>query len=202
MRLSPLAWLLRQRQLSASSRPLPQALSKARAADCHPKVKIQQGTVQGFVDDNYGLEQFFGIPYAKAPVGDLRFAKPQPVDTHPGSTIDATRFGNICMQPGAPSPLYNMSEDCLNINVVRPVGTTAKDKLPVLTWVYGGAFFVGSTPAYNASELVQKSVEIGKPIVFVAMNYRVGPFGFIGGSEIADSPTPPATPASMISGWP
>ncbi|KIS71747.1 uncharacterized protein UMAG_00182 [Mycosarcoma maydis] len=168
---------------------LPQVSYKADATASAPTVKLHQGTVRGLADDNYGLEQFFGIPYAKPPVGSLRFAKPQPLG--PASShktvIDATRFGDICMQTVAPSPLYNMSEDCLNLNVVRPKGTTAKDKLPVLVWIYGGAFRQGSTPIYNASELVQKSVEIGKPIVFVAISYRVGPFGFIGGSEIADS---------------
>lgn len=80
-----------------------------------------------------------------------------------------------------------MSENCLNLNVVRPKGISKDAKLPVLVWIYGGAFFAGNIPSYNASELVQKSVDIGKPIVFVAMNYRIGPFGFIGGSEVADS---------------
>ncbi|EST09801.1 Carboxylesterase, type B [Kalmanozyma brasiliensis GHG001] len=187
MRLSPLNLVAAAAAAVGLVSALPSVAPQPRGADCQPTVKLHQGTVRGIVDANYGLEQFFGIPYAKAPINNLRFAKPQPVDGHPGSTIDATRFGDICMQPAAPSPLYNMSEDCLNINVVRPVGTTEHAKLPVLTWIYGGAFFVGSTPAYNASELVQRSVDIGKPIVFVAMNYRVGPFGFIGGSEVADS---------------
>ncbi|CBQ67569.1 related to Lipase 2 precursor [Sporisorium reilianum SRZ2] len=168
---------------------LPQAAYRADySGSQQPTVKIHQGTVHGFVDHSYGLEQFFGIPFAKPPVGELRFAKPQHLDSSPSNKmIDATRFGNICVQSASPSPLYNMSEDCLNLNIVRPAGTTEHDKLPVLTWIYGGAFLQGSIPAYNASELVHKSVEIGKPIVFVAMNYRVGPFGFIGGSEVADS---------------
>lgn len=187
MRLSPLTLVAALAAAVGLVTALPPVAHQARGADCQPTVKLHQGTVRGIVDDSYGLEQFFGIPYAKPPINDLRFAKPQPVDAQPNAIIDATGFGDICMQPAAPSPLYNMSEDCLNINVVRPVGTTEHDRLPVLTWIYGGAFFVGSTPAYNASELVQKSVDIGKPIVFVAMNYRVGPFGFIGGSEVADS---------------
>ncbi|TKY90404.1 hypothetical protein EX895_000402 [Sporisorium graminicola] len=167
---------------------LPQAAYKAEYASSQPTVKIHQGTVQGVVDQGYRLEQFFGIPFAKPPVGELRFARPKHLDSSSSDRlIDATRFGNICVQTAQPSPLYNMSEDCLNLNIVRPKGTTENDKLPVLTWIYGGAFMQGSIPNYNASELVQKSVEIGKPIVFVAMNYRVGPFGFIGGSEIADS---------------
>ncbi|CDU23778.1 related to Lipase 2 precursor [Sporisorium scitamineum] len=174
--------------LASAVAALPQAAYKADYSTSSPKVKIHQGTVKGFVDHSYGLEQFFGIPFAKPSVGELRFAKPQHLDSSSSDKIiDATRFGNICVQSAQSSPLYNMSEDCLNLNVVRPQGTTEKDKLPVLTWVYGGAFMQGSIPAYNASELVAKSVAIGKPIIFVAMNYRVGPFGFIGGSEIADS---------------
>ncbi|SPO19816.1 related to Lipase 2 precursor [Ustilago trichophora] len=184
MRLSSLAAFVS----AASAVGFVSALPHNANTAANPTVQIHQGKVKGFVDESYGLEQFFGIPFAKPPVGELRFAKPQPVDLSKNTEIDATRFGDICMQPGPPStPLYNMSENCLNLNVVRPKGTTEHDKLPVLTWIYGGAFFAGSIPAYNASELVQKSVEIGKPIVFVAMNYRVGPFGFIGGSEIANS---------------
>ncbi len=61
------------------------------------------------------------------------------------------------MQPGPPTtPLYNMSEDCLNLNVVRPKGVSEDAKLPVMVWIYGGAFFAGSIPTFNASELVQK----------------------------------------------
>ncbi|KAJ9477006.1 Carboxylic ester hydrolase [Pseudozyma hubeiensis] len=188
MRLSSLpllAWAVTSFGVASA---LPQSPLSVRSDTTSPTVKLHQGTVRGSTDTSYGLEQFFGIPYAKPPVGSLRFAKPQPLDSSSShNLIDATRFGDICMQPPAPSPLYNMSENCLNLNVVRPKGTSAKDKLPVMVWIYGGAFLQGGTPSYNASELVQKSVEIGKPIVFVAISYRVGPFGFIGGSEVADS---------------
>ncbi|ETS63431.1 hypothetical protein PaG_01714 [Moesziomyces aphidis] len=182
MRL-PSVWLL------AAAAALRSVVALPADASCfQPTVHLPQGTVKGMVDDSYQLDQFLGIPYAKPPVGDLRFARPQPVDAS-DALIDASQFGDVCMQPPAG---FNMSEDCLNLNVIRPKGVAAGAKLPVLVWIYGGAFFAGSTPAYNASELVARSAQMGKPIVFVAISYRVGPFGFLGGKEIVADGTPNA----------
>lgn len=75
-------------------------------------------------------------------------------------------------------------EDCLTINVERPAGVKAGDNLPVLLWIFGGGFEVGSTTMYSGSNVIQKSIEVGKPVVFVAMNYRVAGFGFLPGKEI------------------
>ncbi|PWZ02862.1 alpha/beta-hydrolase [Testicularia cyperi] len=157
-----------------------------------PTIKLKQGKVQGYTDDNYGLDVFLGVPYAKAPVGKLRFAKPVPIDAS-NDVIDATKFGDVCMQVNNTRGIdVTMSEDCLHIDVIRPQGVKAGAKLPVLTWIYGGAFQVGATDFYNASQLVQRSVDAGKPIVFAAISYRVGAFGFLGGSELAKSKS--ATP--------
>ena len=88
-----------------------------------PIVRIQQGTVTGLTDSKYGIDHFFGIPFAKPPTGDLRFAKPVAVEPSPKSDTDATRFGDICMQPSRAEPtLYKVSENCLNLNIVRPQG--------------------------------------------------------------------------------
>lgn len=75
------------------------------------------------------------------------------------------------------SPLVNNSyisggEDCLTLDVLRPTGTTASSKLPVMLWIYGGGFELGSTAMYDGTSIVMRSVELGKPVVFVAMNYR------------------------------
>ena len=78
----------------------------------------------------------------------------------------------------------NAGEDCLTINVQRPAGTNANAKLPVLFWIFGGGFELGSTQMYDGTSLVAESVAQGKPIVFVAVNYRVGGFGFMPGKEI------------------
>jgi triacylglycerol lipase len=75
-------------------------------------------------------------------------------------------------------------EDCLTININRPTGTTSSSKLPVLFWIFGGGFELGSTLMYDGASLVADSITQGKPIIFVGANYRVGGFGFLPGSEI------------------
>jgi carboxylesterase type B len=86
------------------------------------------------------------------------------------------------------TPLFqaatNAGEDCLTVNVQRPAGTTSESKLPVLFWIFGGGFELGSTQMYDGTSLVAESVAQGKPVVFVAVNYRVGGFGFMPGKEI------------------
>lgn len=75
------------------------------------------------------------------------------------------------------SPLLNNSyiggqEDCLTLDVLRPSGTKSGSNLPVMLWIYGGGFELGSTAMYDGTSVVMRSVELGKPVVFVAMNYR------------------------------
>ncbi|KAJ2932843.1 hypothetical protein H1R20_g4252, partial [Candolleomyces eurysporus] len=79
-----------------------------------------------------------------------------------------------------------LSEDCLTINVHRPKGLTSSSKLPVLFWTYGGAFVIGSSNTYNGSEIVERSVARGTPLIFVNFNYRLGPLGFPQGQEADD----------------
>jgi carboxylesterase type B len=78
----------------------------------------------------------------------------------------------------------NVDEDCLTININRPTGTTSSSKLPVLFWIFGGGFELGSTLMYDGASLVADSITQGKLIIFVGVNYRVGGFGFLPGSEI------------------
>jgi carboxylesterase type B len=74
---------------------------------------------------------------------------------------------------------FNLSEDCLNLNVIRPSGK--HDKLPVLVWIYGGGLYTGSTadPQYNLSGIVKVSQDLGQPIIAVSMNYRLNMYGFL-----------------------
>ncbi|KAJ2920604.1 hypothetical protein H1R20_g16489, partial [Candolleomyces eurysporus] len=78
------------------------------------------------------------------------------------------------------------TKDCLTINVHRPKGLKPSAKLPVLFWTYGGSFIVGSSSTYNGSEIVERSVARGTPIIFVNFNYRLGPLGFPQGQEADD----------------
>ncbi|KAF2865152.1 Alpha/Beta hydrolase protein [Massariosphaeria phaeospora] len=149
------------------------------------------------------VDTFNGIPFAKPPVGPLRLKPPQPLTSGLG-TIDGTGIPKACPQfffsldeSGFPAnvlgtilntPLFqtvtNAGEDCLTINVQRPAGVTKDSKLPVLFWIFGGGFELGATQMYDGTSLVADSVKQGKPIVFVAVNYRMGGFGFLPGKEI------------------
>jgi len=132
-------------------------------------VKTQDGPVQGMVKD--GVRQFLGIPYAAPPVGNLRWKAPQP---HPAwtATLDASHFGDECPQilpfgRGRPN-----SEDCLSLNIYTP--NPAMSGLPVMVWIHGGSFLLGTGATYDGSELASK----GK-LVVVTINYRLGALGFL-----------------------
>ncbi|RDX42796.1 carotenoid ester lipase precursor [Lentinus brumalis] len=178
--------------------------------DRTPHVQLDRATLLGRA--NGSIESFLGIPYAQPPVGDLRLRLPQPIDSYNG-TVDATTFGNQCMQQtfamGDPSKLPTellqdlgqylgrfaihpdvpQSEDCLNLNIIRPANLPADAKLPILFWIYGGAFAVGSnaTPLHNGTAIVQRSIDLGEPVIYVAVNYRVNIFGFLGGSKVKEA---------------
>ncbi|WOO85374.1 putative secreted lipase [Vanrija pseudolonga] len=148
-------------------------------------------------------EAFTGIPFAQPPVGPLRLAPPVRITT-PLTNFDATQQAPACPQmladasandiisqvlnSVAANPFYISStkaqEDCLNINVYRPKGTVAGANLPVLFWIFGGGFEMGYNSQYDGGSLVANSVALGKPFVLVAVNYRVGGFGFMPGKEI------------------
>lgn len=168
-----------------------------------PTVTISspQATVAG--QAGLKVESFNGIPFAQPPTGSLRLKPPQLIESALGD-VDATGIAQSCPQfffatdtsefPGsvvgqlANIPLFqkitNAGEDCLTLNIRRPAGTTAEDKLPVLVWIFGGGFELGSSTTYDGASLVQNSIDLDMPIVFVAMNYRVGGFGFMPGAEI------------------
>ncbi|KAF2723326.1 alpha/beta-hydrolase [Polychaeton citri CBS 116435] len=167
-----------------------------------PAVTIQNGTVVGTTAGN--VDSFRGIPFAKPPVGNLRLKPPQSI-TQGFGTLAATGPSASCPQffvqtydtsnlPAsaiallADSPLFqvasNQKEDCLTMTVQRPTGTKAGDNLPVLFWIFGGGFEVGSNNMYDGSPIIRRSVQMGKPIIYVSVNYRVGGFGFLAGKEL------------------
>ena len=134
-----------------------------------PKViteaKVRQGKVRG--ERENGLGSFKAIPFAEAPVGELRWKDPVPKKAWDG-VLDATKFGGMPPQqtrswPGAPAP--NVSEDCLYLNIQTPAAST-KDKLPVLVWIHGGGFITGdanSNDGTNFADLQQYVVSWGDP---------------------------------------
>jgi para-nitrobenzyl esterase len=136
-------------------------------------VATDKGQVQGVIKN--GVREFKGIPYAAAPSGDLRWKLPQPHAKWTG-ILDASHFGPGCPQMaryGLTEAGYN--EDCLSINVTIPDTKLAKtEHLPVIVWIYGGAFVGGSTALYDLSHWAK----LGN-VVIVSMNYRLGVFGFM-----------------------
>ncbi|WP_242538596.1 carboxylesterase/lipase family protein [Trinickia acidisoli] len=148
------------------------------------RIDLPAGTIEGarsaFKDIE--LRAFRGIPYAAAPIGELRWKPPQPAAAW-GGVRQATQFGARCMQ----LPLFpmefrarQMSEDCLFLNVWTPARTDG-EKLPVLVYFYGGGFAAGdsSEPRYDGAALASRG------IVTVTVNYRLGVFGFLALPEMA-----------------
>ncbi|KAI1844192.1 hypothetical protein JX266_009676 [Neoarthrinium moseri] len=185
----------------AAALPAPNAApnTSPRADLLKTQVTIADGTVVGSV----GLvENFGGIPFAQAPVGPLRLKPPQKLTSSYG-TLDATGSGPSCPQMFFSTdgdlltsvlgnllntPLFQtvtgQTEDCLTMRVQRPVGTKAGAKLPVLLYIFGGGFELGSPQMYDGTSLILNGLAMGKPFIFVTVNYRVGGFGFLPGKEI------------------
>jgi len=147
-------------------------------------VKTEQGNVLGKTINNGKVKEFLGLPYAAAPVGNLRWKAPQPPAKWKGER-DATKFGAHCaqghlfddiiFQDGGPS------EDCLFLNVYTPADASKNSKLPVMFWIHGGGYATGasSEPRHNGDFLPLKGV------VLVTINYRLGVLGFLATSELA-----------------
>jgi para-nitrobenzyl esterase len=144
-------------------------IDRADAQD--PKVdvvSIDTGRIQGSTVS--GVISFKGIPFAAPPVGKLRWRPPQPPAKWKG-VRQVTQFGHDCMQ--VPSIFSNSpSEDCLYANIWVPEGHG--QNLPVMVWIYGGAWVVGgsSLKAFDGAGLASKG------LVVVSFNYRLGRFGY------------------------
>ncbi|KAL5503964.1 hypothetical protein ACEPAH_8036 [Sanghuangporus vaninii] len=148
-------------------------------------VNTTSGVFQGVLTSN-GTEHWLGIPFAHPPVGSLRFKAPVPITTVPEGIRSASTFGDAC--PQLPATLgAPMSEDCLYLNVWRPNGTSPDAKLPVLAYIYGGQWTSGaaSIHTYDPTRLINRSIEIGKPFIYVNFNYRINTFGFLASSHVA-----------------
>ena len=171
---SPLRW-----------RSLPPVTTLAAITD---PVKTSDGQMSG-VTLSSGVRAFKGIPFAAPPVGSLRWKEPQPAARWKG-VRKADTFGNVCVQPSQPKRVPNnvavdlpdspkMSEDCLYLNVWTDA-KRANAHLPVMFWIYGGAYTegAGSSPHNDGEALAHKGV------VLVTFNYRLGPFGFFSHPEL------------------
>ncbi|KAF8608658.1 alpha/beta-hydrolase [Ceratobasidium sp. AG-I] len=139
----------------------------------------------GLRNTTAGQDYFLGIPFAKPPVGALRFKPPVPWSSSHTTVLNATSNGFSCEQGRLGSVDNAESEDCLTLNIWKPTNVTGK--IPVMVWIYGGSFYLGDIQQYPGNFLVERSMETGKPVIYVAMNYRLGLFGFPPGQAAADA---------------
>ncbi len=154
----------------ACAQARPHQRSRTHPAHDASMVMTDEGPVQGVAAGNH--REFLGIPYAAPPIGALRWQAPV---SHTAWTtpLDATSFRASCAQVSfVPGLANHSSEDCLYLNIYTPNPT--RGHLPVMVWIHGGTFLVGSGEDADGSVLAVK----GK-VVVVTINYRLGPFGFL-----------------------
>ncbi|MBI1227616.1 MAG: carboxylesterase family protein [Bacteroidetes bacterium] len=144
---------------------------------------IENGTIEGNYDTKTGIQKYFGIPFAKPPVGGLRWKAPQPADNWQG-VKQTKQFGPRAMQKLVWGDMHSrsngVSEDCLYLNVWTPAKRNTKG-LPVLVYFYGGGYVAGdgSEPRYDGEHMAQEG------IVVVTCNYRLNIFGFFAHPELS-----------------
>jgi para-nitrobenzyl esterase len=148
-------------------------------------VETAHGPVRG---GNYGSVRVWkGIRYAAPPVGALRFRAPQ-LPERWTEAADATRYGPACPQPVFPNMPLDLGapqgEDCLRLNVWASSDTEPGDGKPVMVWLHGGAYVLGSgsQALYDGRRLAG-----GGEVVVVTVNYRVGALGFLDLSSFSTS---------------
>ncbi|XP_065175799.1 para-nitrobenzyl esterase-like [Sycon ciliatum] len=158
-------------------------MSVANALDMNsvaPPVAVTNcGPMKGTWED--GVAVFRGIPYAKPPTGDRRWRPSLKLEKNSGcweGTLDATKFGNVCMQLQTPDGSTKIgNEDCLYINVMTSQRTFDAQQ-PVAVWIHGGYLMFGSggEPAGYAPN---PAFTNNTGVVAVSFNYRLNAFGFL-----------------------
>ena len=133
-------------------------------------IRTPSGTVHGV--SAAGTRQFLGIPFARPPVGALRWRAPQPVPPW-HATLDATKPGADCPQIVPVVNVETGSEDCLFLNVFAPRAVPATPR-PVMVWIYGGGFTEGGSMDDSPANFAANN-----DTVAVSFNYRLGPLGFL-----------------------
>lgn len=182
--------------------PKPKLVKAFNGNKKHGKpVSTEAGDYIGIFNDDRSVELFAGIPYAKPPVGDLRFKEPQDPDKLKDPLI-CDNFGPMAMQKRSSNLKnnlvqfagyhdyvwfdyanhykYMMSEDCLYLNIWRPAGLKGDEKLPVIVYIHGGALKTGQPwyDDYSGENIAKENV------IFVNFGYRLGVFGFLALKEL------------------
>lgn len=147
------------------------------------QVAIEHGLIEGNYDTKTGIQTYFGIPFAKPPVGNLRWKAPQPLAKWTG-VKQTKKFAPRPMQKLIWGDMHSrsdgVSEDCLYLNVWTPA-TRKTTGLPVLVYFYGGGYVAGdgSEPRYDGESMAKEG------IVVVTCNYRLNIFGFFAHPELS-----------------
>jgi para-nitrobenzyl esterase len=147
------------------------------------QTKTEHGTVEGNYNTHTGIQTYFGVPFAKPPVGELRWKAPQPLDNWKG-VIETKTFGPRPMQTmvfgDMKSRSNGVSEDCLYLNIWTPATRNTKN-LPVLVYFFGGGNVAGDASEYRYDgESMAK-----KGMVVVTTNYRLNIFGFFAHPQLS-----------------
>ncbi|KAJ5645388.1 carboxylesterase [Penicillium longicatenatum] len=157
----------------------------AACGNANPKVRSGHVTFEGTSANS--VESFKNIRFGQDTSGNNRFAPPKSYTYPAGTVVNATQSGAACPQQEDPIPTFpifdnvtSVSEDCLTLRIDRPANLTSSDKLPVMVWIYGGGDTVGQIydTAYEPTAFVLGTAEAGTPVIYVAMNYRLGLLGF------------------------
>ena len=156
------------------------------------KVTTKYGMIEGTASGDPRVTVFWGVPYAKPPVGDLRWRAPQPAEPWEG-VLNADRKPKIAMQPqpgedwtdfytkelNPTAYEYTVSEDCLYLNIWSPAKSEA-DNLPVFFYIHGGGFTAGYPfeVEFDGERVARNDV------IFITVGYRLGAFGFFSHPEL------------------
>jgi len=135
------------------------------------EIQTRYGKVKGFTED--GINKWYGIPYAKPPVGELRFRRAVECESWDG-IVDCTKFKGRCIQFDFPCPILPTdSEDCLHLNIWRNNNKDEKN-LPVYVWIHGGSYRTGS----GIDEMYHGESFAKNGILYITINYRLGTLGY------------------------
>ncbi|KAK7007646.1 Alpha/beta-hydrolase [Favolaschia claudopus] len=165
------------------------------SASTAPVINTSSGTYVGSHNAQDGTDVFKGIRYAAPP---KRFTQAKPILKAPKEKQNALEFGDDCAQApplvvagapfGPPIQGKNSTEDCLYLNIWRPSqkssGKFSAKKLPILVYIHGGGLSTGAGSEWDGTSLVRRSVATNEPIIYIAINYRLGFLGFIGGAQV------------------
>jgi len=149
------------------------------AAALSEPVITSEGPIEGVA--NISHTAYLGVPYAQPPIDDRTWRKPIP-PTPRGELFVADSFSDRCMQRPNPDAKIAMSLDCLYLNIWVPKNNG--ESLPVAVWIHGGGFMGGS--GSDSAHAAKQFVDNG--IIFITLNYRLGPLGFMAHPDYSDEP--------------